>query len=159
MSIDFLQEAAIWLAEAEEDLDVAGNEADKHPAHACFHAQQAAEKALKAVYLVSGVDYPHVHSITELIDGLLDAHGELKKFRSAAAILNAFYIGTRYFQRETGVIPKKTYTTENAVDAIGKAQAISEECRRVFAAAVTANPPQGGAPASASFLKTDRTTT
>jgi HEPN domain-containing protein len=33
----------------------------------CFHAQQAAEKAIKAVLLRHGIRFPYVHDIRELI--------------------------------------------------------------------------------------------
>ena len=39
-----------------------------------FHAQQAAEKALKAWLSLSGVDYPRIHDLEELL-ALLTQHG------------------------------------------------------------------------------------
>jgi HEPN domain-containing protein len=36
----------------------------------CFHAQQAAEKALKALYLSRGWAFRYVHDLEELITGL-----------------------------------------------------------------------------------------
>jgi HEPN domain-containing protein len=44
-------EALRWLRTAEDDLDAATvlSKNDKFP-HACFYAQQAGEKALKAVW-------------------------------------------------------------------------------------------------------------
>lgn len=56
-----------WLAKAEEDLAVAGREAarDESPAFnaVCFHAQQAAEKFIKAVLQERGVPVPHMHNL------------------------------------------------------------------------------------------------
>jgi HEPN domain-containing protein len=40
----------------------------------CFNAQQAAEKALKAVCLSQGMDIPKTHSLIHLMD-LLEARG------------------------------------------------------------------------------------
>lgn len=37
---------------------------------ACFHAEQAAEKALKALLVVAGIDPPRAHDL-ELLAGLL----------------------------------------------------------------------------------------
>ena len=34
----------------------------------CFHAQQAAEKSIKAVLVSKGIDFPRTHSIEALID-------------------------------------------------------------------------------------------
>jgi HEPN domain-containing protein len=38
----------------------------------CFHAQQAAEKALKAVYVGNGWSFRYTHDIGELLAGLQD---------------------------------------------------------------------------------------
>ena len=39
----------------------------------CFHAQQAAEKALKPALIDRGVDFPHTHDIQELLSTLQEA--------------------------------------------------------------------------------------
>lgn len=41
----------------------------------CFDAQQAAEKAIKAVLVLRGIEFPKTHVISELL-GLLHAAGE-----------------------------------------------------------------------------------
>lgn len=41
--------------------------------HLCFHAQQAAEKALKAVLLARGVTFPRTHDLAFLVDQLPQA--------------------------------------------------------------------------------------
>ena len=57
-----------WLLHAESDLIMAR---DPRPGvfyeSLCFHAQQAAEKAIKAVIKQQGVDFPYVHNIVKLI--------------------------------------------------------------------------------------------
>lgn len=42
------------------------------PAVACFHAQQAAEKELKAVMCMHGLEYRRTHGLEELADTLAD---------------------------------------------------------------------------------------
>ncbi|MHB1592422.1 MAG: HEPN domain-containing protein [Sulfuricella sp.] len=42
------------------------------PAVACFHAQQAAEKALKAVMCLRGLEYRRTHDLEELAGTLAD---------------------------------------------------------------------------------------
>lgn len=61
-----------WLARARADLALA-----KAPLPAgalyedlCFHAQQSAEKALKAVYQRHGWPFRYVHDLKELLAGL-----------------------------------------------------------------------------------------
>jgi HEPN domain-containing protein len=40
----------------------------------CFHAQQAAEKALKAIYQCYGWTFRYTHDLEELVTGL-EGHG------------------------------------------------------------------------------------
>jgi HEPN domain-containing protein len=65
------------MQHAEGDLHYARLGADDPlvlRAHVCFHAQQAAEKALKAVLRSHGVDFPPTHDMRELMD-LLQSGG------------------------------------------------------------------------------------
>ena len=43
--------------------------------HLCFDAQQAAEKALKAVLIGRGIEFPYVHDLARLLS-LLEEGGE-----------------------------------------------------------------------------------
>ncbi len=62
--------AAGWLWKADDDLRVAqvilSGEIGVEWA-ACFHAQQAAEKALKGVLVHLGFDFPKSHSLDRLV--------------------------------------------------------------------------------------------
>jgi HEPN domain-containing protein len=61
---------AAWITHAQGDLTYArlGQEhSELLNELACFHAQQAAEKALKAVLLQSGTDVPFVHDLEFLV--------------------------------------------------------------------------------------------
>ena len=58
-----------WLAFARDDLCVARlilDQPDGVPRHACFHAQQSAEKALKGALLSLGIDFPKTHDLDRL---------------------------------------------------------------------------------------------
>jgi HEPN domain-containing protein/predicted nucleotidyltransferase len=60
-----------WLRYAEEDLATAEKMAGKAgfaPRWGCFLAQQAAEKALKAVLVYEGTDFPPTHDLSKLRD-------------------------------------------------------------------------------------------
>jgi len=62
-----------WLVHAESDLNlarVARERKDVLPEQVCFHAQQAAEKSLKAALLFKRIEFPLVHDLETLI-GLL----------------------------------------------------------------------------------------
>jgi len=70
---DAAKEAAVWLIVVDDDIalaeDVIGRP-DRPPRHAGFNAQQAAEKALKAVYIFLQIQYPFSHDLDELRNGL-----------------------------------------------------------------------------------------
>ena len=55
--------ARTWLRSAERDLNVAGAILRDEPALAAFHAQQAAEKSLKALAVAVGDDHARTHAI------------------------------------------------------------------------------------------------
>ncbi|HEU4745500.1 MAG TPA: HEPN domain-containing protein [Anaerolineales bacterium] len=62
----------------------------------CFNAQQAAEKALKAVCLAQGMDIPKTHSIVHLMD-ILESRGvEIPKNVRDADILTQYAVQLRY---------------------------------------------------------------
>jgi len=94
---DQLGEAAEWLRYAASDLALA-----RVPCEApimwetlCFHAQQAAEKALKAVLIARAIEFPKTHSIGALLDLL---PGELAAPQDVqnAASLTEYAVLSRY---------------------------------------------------------------
>jgi HEPN domain-containing protein len=59
-----------WLQFAEGDLrlaELASRDRMIQPQLACFHAQQAAEKAIKAVFVLHGASFPYTHNIEHLL--------------------------------------------------------------------------------------------
>jgi HEPN domain-containing protein/predicted nucleotidyltransferase len=88
-----------WLRLAREDLTVAGTEIpgvglELH-AH---HAQQAAEKALKAVCIAYGIEFPFTHSIKRLLDVLAAHEVQVEALRGAQR-LTRFAVRARYPRR------------------------------------------------------------
>jgi len=87
-----------WLRKAESDLANADLCLNNNTAldAACFHCQQAAEKALKAWLVAHDQPFPFRHDLEELID--LCAHQEprFKEFLDEAAALTPFATGLRY---------------------------------------------------------------
>ena len=88
-----------WLTHAQSDLNLArlgrGRD-DILPAQICFHAQQAAEKALKAVLLAATLGFPLSHDIQELLtianQGGLAVPSEVAE----AVVLTPFAVEARY---------------------------------------------------------------
>lgn len=91
--------AAEWLAHARSNLIIAQQ---PKPAgvrwdHLCFEAQQAAEKAVKAVLVDRGVEFPYIHDIRSLLS-LLDEAGQPvpEELWEAGAVLTPYAVLARY---------------------------------------------------------------
>lgn len=66
---DPIEEARRWLRFAHEDLRAAEallQRSDSVPRHVCWLAQQAAEKAIKAVLVYLQIDFPKSHDLDAL---------------------------------------------------------------------------------------------
>lgn len=88
---------ADWLRYARSDLDLARV---SRPAKVlfeglCFHAQQAAEKALKAVLIAKGIPPPKTHNIRTLLD-LLPPEIIAPQQVEDAATLTDYAVMSRY---------------------------------------------------------------
>lgn len=88
-----------WLEFAESDLALArlASQAETIRAeHVCFHAQQAAEKAIKAVLRARGVEFPLTHDLELLLDLLEECGVRLPEKVRAAVSLTPYAVETRY---------------------------------------------------------------
>ena len=64
-----------WMNRAQSDLIQAKNEVPGvYLENLCFNAQQAAEKAIKAVMVLRGINFPYIHDLTRLMS-MLEASG------------------------------------------------------------------------------------
>jgi HEPN domain-containing protein len=100
-------------------------------AHACFSAQQCAEKAAKAMWFAIGDD-PWGHSIQAIIDefSMRDHLDEVKNLREKAALLDRFYIPTRYPNGLPDLTPGETYFAADSQQAIELAGDLLETFRK-----------------------------
>jgi len=86
-----------WLNRAHSDLVLArAAEADIYLEDLCFHAQQAAEKAVKALLIMYGVEFPYVHDIAQLVTLLERAGQEIPEPVRQAERLTRFAVFSRY---------------------------------------------------------------
>lgn len=102
------EDALRWLAFAREDLSVGrlALEASVYN-QACFHAQQCAEKAIKALIANAGEPLPRVHALSDLWTQLSEeAQEELALTRDSVVALDQFYIPTRYPDAPPGLLPE-----------------------------------------------------
>ena len=117
---DRLADTARWLRYAEEDLTTAETLlAQSHvpPRQACWFAQQAAEKALKAVLIFLQIDFRRTHDLNVLRD-LLPESWQLKTALPNLGDLNKWAVAARY--PEAGQEPTKAEASE----AVKQARAV-----------------------------------
>lgn len=121
-------EAQRWLATALDDLNTAQIlKQNRKFAHACFHSQQAGEKALKAVWYYSDAD-PWGHSLKRLLDELeqvdVSLYESCKVFQREALVLDRYYIPTRYPNGLPDVTPDIAFDGQDAGTCIEYAEKI-----------------------------------
>jgi HEPN domain-containing protein len=121
---------ADWLRQAEADLRHARNSLENGDYEwSCFATHQAAEKALKAVFLKQGMD-AWGHTLTVLIGNFPKSMEQPSEILvDYARVLDKYYIPTRYpYGFESGA-PTDFYTKGEAQSAVNQAEAIIEFCR------------------------------
>ena len=119
------ERARDWLNEAEYDLETAVILLKNHRYNAaCFYAQQAAEKAVKAVLLSYNI-WRAGHSILDLLKELLRHHVEVpEELLDAARALDKHYIPPRYPNVFNSGAPHEYYTEEDAREAVELARKV-----------------------------------
>ena len=123
-------EASRWLTTGDEDLTTAKVllQAGRY-AHACFHSQQAGEKAMKAVWYMLGGD-PWGHSVSRLITQLkgIDntTFSTFEDLIEDAARLDRYYVPTRYPNGLPDITPDQAFFAQDAAGAVGIAKTLLE---------------------------------
>jgi HEPN domain-containing protein len=67
-----------------------------YPEDLCFDAQQAAEKAIKAVFIHRALRFPYVHDLKRLLQLLNRAGVKVPKYVWTAEVLTPFAFEARY---------------------------------------------------------------
>lgn len=120
---DIILNVKKWIKHAEEDLRLAKHSLTLESGCpfrlTAYHAQQCAEKYLKALLVFHQIDFPYTHSITRLLEICSEIinTNELTE----AEILTPFAITTRYPGEDEEV------TKEEALDAIRIADLVKEK--------------------------------
>lgn len=123
------QESNWWMRTAESDLRGARALASEGVFHlAAFHAQQAAEKGLKAVLSARGKSH-RTHACTALFGMLAEAGVEVPEdLLGAGRRLDLHYVQSRY-PNGLGGDPTEYYDSGIAQEAIELAEAVLRFCR------------------------------
>ncbi|MCL4515396.1 MAG: HEPN domain-containing protein [Firmicutes bacterium] len=117
-----IEEAGRWLDQSREDIKWARKLAEEGGYHiACFLAQQVAEKALKAFLYANGESVVLGHSVNTLTEKAGQYNTRMNEKRSSWAILDGYYIPTRYPNGLPDSIPAKVYNQKAASEAVALA--------------------------------------
>jgi HEPN domain-containing protein len=121
-------DAQLWLRQAADDYRFGrlalANEFHAQACFACFIAQQAAEKAVKAVAYHLGMRPVVGHSIHALLKRL-NARGRVtEKLLVLGGELDQYYIATRYPDALPGVTPSDAFSGAQARAALRAARRI-----------------------------------
>ena len=113
-----------WIRQAHNDLEVAGLTAGQgFHAQACYLAGQAAEKALKALLLATGITPPYSHSLEKLVELLqqqgLDLSALAELHLKALTRMNS---ASRYPQGDEA--PADLFDANDSSTALGTAEAV-----------------------------------
>jgi HEPN domain-containing protein len=112
-----------WTRKAEADLATARRElrARTMPNYdaACFHAQQCAEKYLKALLQEMDTPFGRTHNLSLLLDLLNSRHPQLELLRPTLTTLTAYSVEYRY--------PGDSADKETARQAVKMAEKLKDE--------------------------------
>ncbi len=115
-----------WFFFAESDLKLAKEAVEEAIYHlACFHAQQAVEKLLKAVLAAHHQPIPKIHSVRELYTRVIPFLPPLAQYSERLIVLDQYYIPTRYPDALPGSLPEGLPTEVHAHEAVKDAEDLS----------------------------------
>lgn len=117
---------AEWIAKAEGDFAMMERECqvqeDPNYDGICFHAQQCAEKYLKARLCEADISFGKIHDLVALLEQVLSIEPEWETFREDLAYLSDFSVTFRY--------PGESADSESAFDAQRRCRLFRDAARR-----------------------------
>jgi HEPN domain-containing protein len=124
-----------WLDQAEGDLVHAQSDLEwGFYDWAAFSAQQAAEKAVKAVFQRLGAE-AWGHSVADLLAELAAHRPAPPELQDAALELDKAYIPARYPNAHPSGSPRRRYTRDEGARLVHHAEAIYEFCSHLLSQA------------------------
>ena len=120
--------AAEWVEKAEADVRTARRElrarVEPNFDAVCFHAQQAAEKYLKAACVEADVEFPRTHDVGALLAILAPSRLALVGLEVASDLLASCAVEVRY--------PGRSSDREDARETLKAAEAIRAASRQIL---------------------------
>ena len=119
-----MERSADWMDQARGDLEHARSDLEREFYDwACFSAQQAAEKAVKAVFQKMGAE-AWGHSVADLLEELSSRYPVPEALIDVALELDKAYIPTRYPNAHPSGSPRRRYTRSEAERMVAHAEQI-----------------------------------
>lgn len=123
-----MERSVDWMDQAEGDLEHAKkNTATGFYDWACFSAQQASGKAVKAIFQRMGAE-AWGHSVADLLTELSRTHPVQEELIDIALELDKAYIPPRYPNAHPSGSPRRRYTKTEAERLVGYAEKILQFC-------------------------------
>jgi HEPN domain-containing protein len=113
-------ESKIWLSYAKSDLDAAHallEKGDYFPRQICLLSQQAGEKALKAILVHLGINFPKTHDL-DLIRELIPAGWKVKEKFPQLYDLSVWAVESRYPGHTPDVTEQEARETLQLAEAV-----------------------------------------
>jgi HEPN domain-containing protein len=128
-----MERSAEWIAQAEGDLAHAELSVEhRHFDWACFSAQQASDKAVKAVLYRAGAE-PWGHSVPDLLQAVRSIAPVDDELIEAAKEVDKAYVSARYPDTLPAGAPRNRYTQAEADRMVGHARGIIRFCQGLLA--------------------------
>jgi HEPN domain-containing protein len=122
-----------WLDQARGDLEHARSDAERgFYEWSCFSSQQAAEKAVKAVFQRMGAE-AWGHSVADLLAALAQHRPVPEDLQGPALELDKAYIPTRYPNAHPSGSPRTRYTRDEARRLLSHAERVLGFCEGLLA--------------------------
>ena len=99
-----------WVRNAQADLAICRATSDlvgRYPASVAFHAQQAMEKAIKAILVFEQIDFPRTHDL-ERLAALVPSDWHLRLPAEDLGRMSQFAAETRYPIEDWNQVPEVT---------------------------------------------------
>ena len=104
-----------------------GRERNPNYDAACFHAQQCAEKYLKAILQEQSIPFGRTHNLIALLDLLLSRNGAWADARQHLEVLTVYAVSVRY--------PGESVDKSSAREAVRHATIVRSRARRSLSSA------------------------
>ncbi len=119
---------AEWVAKAEDDYAVMERESQVvvHPSFdaICFHAQQCAEKYLKARLCEADAAFGKTHDLVALLEQILAQESGWEEYREDLAYLSDFAVSFRY--------PGESADRDSALEAQNRCRSFRRTARQAL---------------------------